>query len=276
MKRILFPTDFSSASLNAFVYALHLARKFHAKIITLHVTQQPVPAIYDLLPALDNYGGDDWANLEDYKTEVQKLRQIADANHASHINLSHVLKTGSTAEMILEVSDREDVNYIVMGTTGANGTSQMLIGSNAEKVMNESDTMVFAVPEKCHYKPISKILFLTQFKKRHQESLNKVVQFAEYFGAHVDALWITPDPDIEKESILAEWKQIFSEADVDFRILAGRDPEHDIFDFIASHHIDMVAMTVKHKGFLDKLLFESMARKMAFHSQVPILAIKHD
>lgn len=42
MKKILFPTDFSDNSNNAFVYALKLAEKLQAEVITLHVYQFPV------------------------------------------------------------------------------------------------------------------------------------------------------------------------------------------------------------------------------------------
>ena len=37
MKKILFPTDFSDVSKNAFIYALKLADSINAEIITMHV-----------------------------------------------------------------------------------------------------------------------------------------------------------------------------------------------------------------------------------------------
>ncbi|MDZ4331458.1 MAG: universal stress protein, partial [Flavobacterium sp.] len=37
MKKILFPTDFSEVSKNAFIYALKLADSIDAEIITMHV-----------------------------------------------------------------------------------------------------------------------------------------------------------------------------------------------------------------------------------------------
>jgi nucleotide-binding universal stress UspA family protein len=42
MKKILFPTDFSETSNNAFVYALQLAKNIDAEVVTLHVYELPV------------------------------------------------------------------------------------------------------------------------------------------------------------------------------------------------------------------------------------------
>ncbi|MEL6275916.1 MAG: universal stress protein, partial [Bacteroidota bacterium] len=41
MKKILFPTDFSPAATQAYIYALQLAKAIDASIVTLHAYQLP-------------------------------------------------------------------------------------------------------------------------------------------------------------------------------------------------------------------------------------------
>jgi len=56
MKKILVPLDFSPASLNAFTYALSLAKKIGAEIVTTHIYEVAVATtveFYDFL--LTNY-----------------------------------------------------------------------------------------------------------------------------------------------------------------------------------------------------------------------------
>jgi len=64
MKKILFPIDFSENSFHAFVYALHMAKKLHAEIITIHVYPNVdiFPAYSDFLS--QNYSIREWNDFE--------------------------------------------------------------------------------------------------------------------------------------------------------------------------------------------------------------------
>jgi len=71
MKKILFPTDFSENSKNAFVFALHLAKSIHAEIITLHVYQYPQVNYMEIpvyLPEM--YEVTDLTHFENYKGHI--------------------------------------------------------------------------------------------------------------------------------------------------------------------------------------------------------------
>ena len=62
MKRILFPTDFSEVSNNAFIYALKLADSINAEIVTMHVYQYPQV----------NY-----VNVAEYLSEVDHVAELS-------------------------------------------------------------------------------------------------------------------------------------------------------------------------------------------------------
>jgi nucleotide-binding universal stress UspA family protein len=70
MKKILFPTDFSENSLHAFGYALQLAKKLGAEIITLHVYPEDVLPYSEYAPFLaQNYNIAEWGNLKIIKAK---------------------------------------------------------------------------------------------------------------------------------------------------------------------------------------------------------------
>ena len=274
MKKILFPTDFSDASKNAFIYALKLAKNIDAEIITLHVYE--LPAIdYIEVPVylLKVYEITELSNFENYKHQVPVLRKIAEDNHLEHIKISNVLDNGNLIDTILRITKDEKIDYIVMGTKGVTGFASTFLGSVTTKVMNETKTVVLAIPEYCQYEPIKKILFTTQFKEEDVEVLKKVIDLAKVFHSHVDCLYVKKESDRNNENSINKWKTIFKDDSVDFHIVLSNDAEGIILNFIDMHKINMITMRVHHRNLIEKLFHISLSNKLAFHITIPILAI---
>lgn len=281
MKKILFPVDFSKASLNAFRYALHLANKLHAEIITLHV-YDAVTTPYSFGDyrdySLDYYNVTEWEQFENFKDEVPKLRAIAEEEQLGHVIVQHVLKQGDTKEMILNVATVEKVDLIIMGTKGATGLKEVFFGTVTKKIMNNSKVPVIAIPENCSYKPLKKILFLTEYKLSQIHILKKIYNLALFFEAHIDVLQVSMFNEGQNKIFSNEWEKISSKKDIAFHLLTSNDIEGTIADFIELHKIDWVALSTHHYGFFEKLFHYSLSKSLAFHAEVPVLSIceNHD
>lgn len=274
MKKILFPTDFSNASANAFIYAIQLAKKINAEIITLHVYDNPVVSANEYqMDLIDLFDIAEWGDFENYKSKIPIFRTIAEKNHGRNIILSHVMERGEVVNTILEVAERDSVDFIVMGTSGAGAVKEFLFGSVTEKVMERSKTMVLAIPANCQFIRFSKILFLTRYEDSHLEALHKLVKFASLFAAHVDVLKVSEKYSERDEETKNLWKRTFAKDNVDFMILTSMDVEDLIMDVIELHRINLTAVTVKRKGLFEKLFLRSIASKLAFHSTVPLLSL---
>jgi len=274
MKKILFPTDFSKTSLNAFAYALHLAKKMQAEIITLHV--YPLIAgtygdYYDFL--YENYDIAELGQFENFKSEVPKLRMLAEKEHCSGVKVSHILQSGEVVADILATAEKERVDFIVMGTTGATGLKEVFLGSVAEKVINHAKVVVLAVPEGAIYKNIKNVLFLAELNKLQIDELKKVARIAAAFGAHTDVLQIKSHHHSCDVEILETWKKQFLQSDVYFYILTSNAIEDTVVDFMELNKSDVVAMPVHEKNIIEKIFLFSLSRQMAFHSRVPLLAV---
>ncbi|CAM3446138.1 UspA domain-containing protein [Flavobacterium longum] len=277
MKKILFPTDFSKAANHAFLYALHLADRFNAEIITLHVYPFALTTLGEYYTTvLENYDIQDLNEFENYKSHVPKWHRIAEEHHYGHVPISHVLESGDTVETILEVAQSNQVDCIVMGTNGAHGITEIFFGSVTEKVMNRAHCMVMAVPSSNRHGHISRILFLTEFEEQHKTALRQLIGFAKTVEAHIDVLQVKLAFGHADEEKLLAWKAEFHSGNITFSVLNNAGTEKAIMDYMKLHHISMVAMTVKHKGLLERLFLQSMASKMAFHSEIPVLALKYE
>lgn len=274
MKKILFPVDFSKASLNAFVFALHMAKKLHAEIITLHVYDVisiPYPDYRDGI--LLNYEIKALDQFENFKDEVPKLRAIAEKEQLNRIIIKHVLKQGDTEETILKIAADENANFIVMGTKGASGLKEVFLGTITQKIMNNCKVPVIAIPENCSYMPLKRILFLTEYKLTQLYILKKIHDLALLFGAHIDVLQVSLLHNGQDKAFSNEWKKIRPKSDVNFHLLTSNDIEGTITDFIELNKIDWVTLSTHHYSFFEKLFHFNLSKSLAFHTKVPLLSI---
>jgi len=275
MKKILFPTDFSEVSSNAFIYALKLAENLNAEIITLHVYELPVVNNADGFPGylLEIYDVVEWGQFESYKGQVPVLRDIAKANNLEHIKISHELLMGDLVNSIREISKKENIDYVVMGTKGASGLKETFLGSTAANVVTDTDTFVLAIPENSHYQPIKNIAFTSRFRDKDRAALVKLLKLAKGFNAKVHCLYVKTQSSDLKDVVAADWKLVFKDENVDFHIVENENVKDTILDFTATHNIDVLAMLHYKRSFLEELFHFSLTKKILHHIQIPILAL---
>lgn len=137
-KKILVPTDGSEFAKKAQKQALFLANVCGAEIIAISVTENNFISglplddeVYQLNQILKERSEE---NLE----EFDKLNK-------NDLKITHVIKEGLPAKVILEVAKEEDVDLIVMGSSGKSGFDRFIMGSVADKVVNSAKCAVLVV-----------------------------------------------------------------------------------------------------------------------------------
>ncbi len=137
-KKILVPTDGSEFAKKAQKHALFLANVSGAEIIAVSVTENnfvnglPLDdEVYQLNQVLKE-------RSEENLKEFDKLNE-------DDLKITHVIREGSPARSILEVANEEDVDLIVMGSSGKSGFDRFIMGSVADKVVNSAKCAVLVV-----------------------------------------------------------------------------------------------------------------------------------
>ena len=137
-KKILVPTDGSEFAKKAQKHALFLASVSGAEIVAVSVTENnfvnglPLDdEIYQLNQVLNE-------RSEENLKEFDKLNE-------DDIKITHVIREGSPARVILEVANEEQVDLIVMGSSGKSGFDRFIMGSVADKVVNSAKCAVLVV-----------------------------------------------------------------------------------------------------------------------------------
>jgi nucleotide-binding universal stress UspA family protein len=133
IKKILYPTDFSSYSNQAYFHAIALAENHNASLTVLFVYNS------DIMTTPGSQG-DEVTDRRYWQSQLEQIRPI-DAN----IAVSHILLEGDPAGEIVRYGRDAGVDLIVMGTHGRTGVERLVLGSVAEKVLRDAACSVLVV-----------------------------------------------------------------------------------------------------------------------------------
>lgn len=134
IRRILHPTDFSPASVNALAWAIHLAKENHAELLLIHVLPPPTP-IYEAESALPPQAE---SAMSDLKRKVKK----------ENVSVKRLFLKGTLSidKQIVQATKSLQADLIVMGTHGRIGISRLLTGSVTSRVIARAHCPVLVVP----------------------------------------------------------------------------------------------------------------------------------
>jgi nucleotide-binding universal stress UspA family protein len=133
VQKVLYATDFSSWSNQAYFHAVSLAQKHGASLTILFVFHP------ERISTPGSTGNPD-ADRAYWRSQLEQIRPV-DTN----IPVRHVLLEGDPAEQIVAHARQSGADLIVMGTQGRTGMERLLLGSVAEKVLRDATCSVLVV-----------------------------------------------------------------------------------------------------------------------------------
>lgn len=137
---IVFPTDFSVASLAALPWVRRMADQLEARVHCLYVVEEPhIYATLDMgpvpLPSTEELLGSAEKRMEAFA--AQHLKELAP--------LTTAVAMGRPAEQLVRYAREHDAVMIVMTTHGYSGVKHVLLGSTTEAVLRAADCPVLSV-----------------------------------------------------------------------------------------------------------------------------------
>jgi nucleotide-binding universal stress UspA family protein len=130
IKKILYPTDFSSYSNQAYFHAIALAENHGASVTVLFVYNP------DSITTPGSQG-DEVEDRHYWQGQLEQIRPID-----PRIPVTHVLLEGDPASEIVRYGRDAGIDLIVMGTHGRTGVERLVLGSVAEKVLRDASCSV--------------------------------------------------------------------------------------------------------------------------------------
>lgn len=276
--KILFPTDFSEAAHNAFIYALEMASKLECSVHVLHVYHKPEIKSMYVPHALEEFNSAyDLHKFSNFKDEISNLRELASSNGLEEIPLNFALEEGqNVVQSIIKYSKQEQVDFIVMGTTGAGAIRELFFGSVAAEILENSSCPVLAIPDKAKFDGnLDHIAFATDFKSESYQPLQWAINFSESFKSK---LHIVNVDTAHTEFYLGRMdtiKSMFPDNErLRFHVLPGNDVEKELSNFFEQEKIDFLIMVTHQRNWLQELFQYSRTKNLSHQSRIPVMSVK--
>ena len=138
IKTIVASTDFSECSYEAMRYAIGLAEVFSARVVFLHVMEQPG---YEPELSLTPAG----IRPEVTRMVAEMMEDCVERVKAQGIKIEWHLEVGSPFAEIRGAAERHHADLIVIGTHGRTGLAHVLLGSVAERVVQHAPCPVLTI-----------------------------------------------------------------------------------------------------------------------------------
>lgn len=271
MKKILVPCDFSKPAINAFRFALDLATQTNATVHLIHVIELPV--LYDtvMMPVL-NFEA---ALLEELKEKTEKqFEKITNKYKAEKVKIISSVEFGPTSKMILDYCKTHFIDFIAMGSHGANGLRELVIGSNAEKIVRRSPIPVFVIKD---YPGgvIKNIVFPNSLDTEYQEDLvMKVKELQDFFKAKLHIVFINTPLNFTSGDVIDERLAAFANRymlkNYTLSVYNHHDAEQGIYDFAEKVKGDLIAMGTHGRKGIARFFNGSLAEDVTNHTPKPI------
>ena len=279
MKNILLPTDFSDNAWNATKYAIEL---FKDEECVFHLLNTYTPAIANSRFMATSLSG---GQLEDgvHGNSERGLKNVLNKINKTKKNPRHSFKTISSFSLLVdeikEIVEKERIDLIVTGTKGASGLDEVFMGSNTVRIIKSiKNSPVLAIPQFFEYKKPSEIAFATDFNRFYSQSeLQPMIDLAHAFKATIRIVHVQYEikalTEIQQFN-LNMLRKYLNECEHFLHTVSELNSVSKTLEVFAEElDIHLLAMLNFHHSYMEKMTREPVVKRLAFHTQIPLLVI---
>lgn len=288
VKKILIPVDFSDYSIKACELGINYAYQAGAEVMIMHAYFSPY--FPSAIPMGDTLAYQ--VNEEESVQNVLKRVQIDMENICTMINrkiqagelpkvkYNYVLREGLPEEEIIAYCKEYHPTLIVMGTRGKSQKDMDLIGSVTGEVIEVNKVPVLAIPENIRFNDLSDakdIAFATSFNQRDLVAFDEFMEIIKGYDVNIHLFNISTSKDewneIRLTGVNEYFKKQYPDANISHTVLADGDLLLAIEKFVRDKQIDVIALSTYRRNILARMFNPSIARKMLFHTDTPLLVM---
>jgi nucleotide-binding universal stress UspA family protein len=278
MKTILVPTDFSPEAENAVQIAAHIALRSGAALHLLHVVDASMGGGFSAMGQVQDYSMDNLFVMKLMEVNKARLHQVADQLQSDGVkSVDFAVQVGSIFNTITEQAEASGADLIVMGTKGASGLKEFLIGSNTERIVRLARIPVLSVKNAPANFSIREIVFASDFEADQLQAVSRVKELQEVFGAQIHLVYVNvPNKFSDSRTIRSRMQEFVNRYQLDnyqFTIYNDDSEEKGIIHFSEEVNADVIAVATHGRTGLSHLLTGSIAEDIVNHANRPVLTI---
>ncbi|WMI66944.1 universal stress protein [Aestuariibaculum sp. YM273] len=273
MKRILVPTDFSTESENALKVAAQLAKKHKCELHLLHILEIP-------LHQVDPISG--FSELPEaiffMKLAHKQFSELREKGYLKDIKIQEHVEFHEIFKGVFHVCKKQNIDLVVMGSSGANGLKEIFIGSNTEKVVRTSEVPVLVIKNEHNNFGVENMVYASDFETDSQSAFESAVGFAKLFKSKLHLVMVnTPNFFIttdEAKAKIENFTKDFNIKDYTTVIYNDASVESGILNYAKSVSADLVSISTHGRKGLSHFFNGSISEDLVNHANRPIMTFK--
>lgn len=276
MKNILLPTDFSENAWNAMQYAFELFKNNDCTFFVMH-------SLDDRMSAPSAGVKSKRANEIINKSRIREcneglakvLERIDDLPKNNKHTIESLLVKNNFISAVRAAAVQLNIDIVVVGTKGASGVKEVVIGSNTGNLIKKLSFPIIAVPSDAKIKDLSEIGFATDFSiKNYEDGIDLLKEIAIANNSKMAVVNIVnkgvelSSDELENKSNLIN---ILKPLHVDFYTLTDIPIETGIRAFSESRKLGMLCVITKKHSFFEKIFSKSHSKSISHNISVPLI-----
>ncbi|GAB2533355.1 universal stress protein [Rufibacter soli] len=269
MKIFLVPTDFSLHAKKALLFALDLAHRSNARLLVTHVYPSPKAMV----------GSSGTTSEEVRQQALQRMQAFLEdvpINEHLTVPLDFILKEGHIIHRLCLLIEQNNVALVVMGTQGAHSQMKKFLGTNTESLAKRGLCPVLAVPEQASLEPVKHIVYSSSLEHDESLAMYQLLQVKNAFKAQLTILHVNSEDQldlVDDTEIKTQLRVEFPEEDFRFDTIDEEDVATGIMAYVKTHPTDLLAFTMLHHDFWDRIFLDSVTVKLLQSLHLPMLVI---
>lgn len=273
MKRILVPTDFSEHAEDALKVAAQIAKKNNSEIIILHMLELPHQTNDAIVGGISVP-----ESMLFMKKANEMLDQVSARPYLDGIEITEIVKMDKPIHGITQISNEHDIDLIVMGSHGSSGVEELLIGSNTEKVVRNSEIPVLVIKKDISNFNAANIVFASDFSEEAKKPFEKLLNFTKLFDSKIHLVTIcTPNsfkPTHVAEKAINEFVDQFNISNYTTQIYNDTNIEKGIINFSNKIDADIIGMCTHGRTGFAHFFNGSISEGLVNHAVRPVITLK--
>jgi nucleotide-binding universal stress UspA family protein len=274
MLKILVPTDFSPEAKNAWLYAYEFARYTNSALLLYHAIPLPI-SVTDI--PFENF-------YLDEQQEIDLLHESFNKYITSHhldpklVNVKATVSSNNNIAIgIQDAFKSHGCDMVIMGTHGASGIAEVILGSNTAKLITQAKIPIIAIPATYKFHPIYHIVYASDLVNLADE-LSVIIPFTKVFEAVLEIFYFDYAGP-ESEQLIFEAENFINSQNyknISLEVKKGSiqlSVAENLKNQLNISNTQLLILYRAEHSWLDNLLLGSNTRKLVMEPSIPIMIL---
>jgi nucleotide-binding universal stress UspA family protein len=280
MKKILVPTDLTETAELGVQLAVEIAKRCGATVSLVNFTRHPLGATFSSTGEV-NLQADDEENaftLQLLQSTKEQLDQLVEKYAEPGVKFESAVVDSKFKSGIDALMSQQDIDLIVMGTSGEENAKEVFLGNHTEQAIKVSSVPVLSVRDGFSIREFDNIVLAANVITDNQvaEGLEQLKKIWSCFNSHVHLVHVRNKHD-DSNMILDEYfTRMANIAEVPkftVAILDGDEPSEQISEYAEKVNAGLIAVLKNSKDGIFRMFGNRFTNRIIKEEGRPVFTL---